>query len=168
MAYTYLPAGLSQCNVPFTSNRIRLLLFNRGVECEYEARIKNHLLMNKCFVKEPLLDIQLSGEKGSPKVTLEECSGHTPGHMILRLSDPTNIAYFIGDAVNFDLQINCPKCSSMFDWNPEEAARNRSTLHKRALSYNAYIMTALLQGQGYGKPVQDPSSAGKMAIQLFD
>jgi glyoxylase-like metal-dependent hydrolase (beta-lactamase superfamily II) len=78
---------------------------------------------------------------------IEAAPGHTPGHVILKLSDGEGRALFCGDALHHPLQVYAPQLNSCFCELPEEARRTR----RRILEYCAEA-SALLFPIHFGAP----------------
>lgn len=134
------------------------------LRCEYEQRSKPLLDANVLTLLQDA--VYVLARAGDCEVTLEQCIGHTPGHMIMRVSEGEHVAYFIGDALHFDMQVSCPSCSTNADVDPKQAAESRRILLERAQKEGALLMTAHLQGEGYGKVIPHPEKQGKLAIEL--
>lgn len=62
-----------------------------------------------------------------PGIHLIPAPGHTPGNVILHVSDGKERAYLIGDTIHHPLQIEHPDWSSNFCWDPDQS---RATRHK--------------------------------------
>ena len=150
---------LQQAELDYFTSKVSL-----RTRCEFDMRSKP-LMDADVLILLKKASFKLA-QSGDCSVVLEQCSGHTPGHMILRLAEGKDIAYFIGDALHFDMQISCPSCSTNADVDPKAAAESRKALLQRAQKEDAFLMTAHLQGEGYGKVVPHPEKPGKLAIKL--
>jgi glyoxylase-like metal-dependent hydrolase (beta-lactamase superfamily II) len=78
---------------------------------------------------------------------IEPAPGHTPGHVILKLTDGDGRALFCGDALHHPLQVLAPHWNSMFCELPDEARTTR----RRVLDYCA-DNRALLFPVHFGAP----------------
>lgn len=64
--------------------------------------------------------------------------GHTPGHMILRLTGKKEIAYYLGDLLPAEYHLNHYSMRQM-DIDPNQAKKAKSLLLRQALRENAII-----------------------------
>ncbi|MFL2771803.1 MAG: MBL fold metallo-hydrolase [Rhodospirillaceae bacterium] len=77
-----------------------------------------------------------------PGIHLIPAPGHTPGNVILHVSDGTQRAYFIGDTIHHPLQIEHPGWSSNFCWDPDESRETRKKFLDDVADTDALIMPA--------------------------
>ena len=77
-----------------------------------------------------------------PGVELLPAFGHSPGHIIVKLSDGIAEAYLIGDVIHHPVQIEHPEWSSNFCWDEFKATKMRKFIIQETCNKNKYIIPA--------------------------
>jgi glyoxylase-like metal-dependent hydrolase (beta-lactamase superfamily II) len=70
---------------------------------------------------------------------IEPAPGHTPGHVVMRLSDRGEHALFCGDALHHPLQVYAPSWNSGFCELPEQARATRRRLLEHCAEHGARL-----------------------------
>jgi glyoxylase-like metal-dependent hydrolase (beta-lactamase superfamily II) len=101
---------------------------------------------------QPILDAGLAdcvedGFSVAPGMVLHNTPGHTPGHMMLEVSDADDTALFTGDILHHPMQIFRPDWNSVYCENRAEAAATRRGVVERAAKTGARIVPAHFGGQ---------------------
>ncbi|GAB5364629.1 hypothetical protein AAMO2058_000986200 [Amorphochlora amoebiformis] len=86
----------------------------------------------------------------APGVEVLPCEGHTPGHMVVRISSLGATGYYIGDALHHLAQITNPNWSPVFDWDAPLAERSRKELMTRIANENALLFSPHFPFPGSG------------------
>ena len=99
----------------------------------------------------PILDAGLAEcvEDGfcvAPGMVLHTTPGHTPGHMLLEVTDGPDTAMFTGDILHHPMQIFRPDWNSVYCENRTEAAATRRAVVERAADTGARIVPAHFGG----------------------
>jgi len=99
----------------------------------------------------PILDAGLAEcvEDGfcvAPGMVLHTAPGHTPGHMLLEVTDGPDTAMFTGDILHHPMQIFRPDWNSVYCENRTEAAATRRAVVERAADTGARIVPAHFGG----------------------
>jgi glyoxylase-like metal-dependent hydrolase (beta-lactamase superfamily II) len=93
-------------------------------------------------------------------IQLRPAPGHTPGNVILELTDGKQSAVMSGDVIHHPVQIERPEWSSNFDMDPDQAQQTRLELLARLADSGVILMgahfagptavTIVSDGDGYG------------------
>jgi glyoxylase-like metal-dependent hydrolase (beta-lactamase superfamily II) len=93
-------------------------------------------------------------------IQLRPAPGHTPGNVILELTDGKQSAVMSGDVIHHPVQIERPEWSSNFDMDPDQARKTRLELLARLADSGVILMgahfagptavTIVSDGDGYG------------------
>lgn len=75
-------------------------------------------------------------------MTVFDAPGHTPGHMVLRVENAEDVAYFTGDILHHPMQIVQPDWNSVYCEDREQAAATRRSILERAVEENGRIVPA--------------------------
>jgi len=99
----------------------------------------------------PILDAGLAEcvEDGfcvAPGMVLHTTPGHTPGHMLLEVTDGPDTAMFTGDILHHPMQIFRPDWNSVYCENRVQAAATRRSVVERAADTGARIVPAHFGG----------------------
>lgn len=96
---------------------------------------------------QPIIDAGLavlvdSDYEIEPGVHLMPAPGHTPGNVVLCLDDGKERAFLIGDTIHHPVQIERPRWSSKFCWDPAQSRQTRIAFVERVADTGAWIMPA--------------------------
>jgi len=99
----------------------------------------------------PILDAGLAecvedGFGVAPGMVLHTTPGHTPGHMLLEVTDGPDTAMFTGDILHHPMQIFRPDWNSVYCENRVQAAATRRSVVERAADTGARIVPAHFGG----------------------
>ena len=75
-------------------------------------------------------------------MTVIHAPGHTPGHMVLRVEDGSDVAYFTGDILHHPMQILRPDWNSVYCEDREQAAATRRSILEQASAEGGRIVPA--------------------------
>lgn len=71
------------------------------------------------------------GDKILPGITAIDARGHTPGHTAYEISEDNDRLYILGDLIHVgQIQFAHPELSSIYDMDPEQAAKSRARILK--------------------------------------
>jgi len=70
---------------------------------------------------------------------VEPAPGHTPGHIILKLTDAGERATFCGDALHHPIQVYAPRWNSRFCEMPDQALTTRRRILEECVEHNALL-----------------------------
>lgn len=73
------------------------------------------------------------------RITVEPSPGHTPGHVIMKISDRDERALFCGDVVHHPIQIYAPNWNSRFCEVPDEARSTRRRVLEHCAEHKALL-----------------------------
>lgn len=88
-------------------------------------------------------------------IQLQPAPGHTPGNVVLHLTDGTQSAIMSGDVIHHPVQIERPEWSSNFDDDPDAARQTRLKLLERLVDTDVIIMGAHFAGPTALKIISD-------------
>jgi glyoxylase-like metal-dependent hydrolase (beta-lactamase superfamily II) len=83
-------------------------------------------------------------------LTIEEAPGHTPGSIVIRLSDAGREAMFSGDIMHHPVQVYYPEWSSQFCWNQDMSARSRRKVLEHCAEHHSLLCPAHFPGANAG------------------
>jgi glyoxylase-like metal-dependent hydrolase (beta-lactamase superfamily II) len=70
---------------------------------------------------------------------VEPAPGHTPGHVVLKLTDRGERALFCGDALHHPLQVYAPHWNSRFCELPDQARLTRRRVLEHCVEHDALL-----------------------------
>jgi glyoxylase-like metal-dependent hydrolase (beta-lactamase superfamily II) len=77
-----------------------------------------------------------------PGIHLMPAPGHTPGNVVLHVSDGKQVAYMVGDTIHHAVQIERPDWSSTFCWDKDISRKTRTKLLGDIADTGALLMPA--------------------------
>ncbi len=83
-------------------------------------------------------------------LTIEEAPGHTPGSIVIRLSDAGREAVFSGDIMHHPVQVYYPEWSSQFCWDQDMSARSRRKVLEHCAEHHSLLCPAHFPGANAG------------------
>ncbi len=89
----------------------------------------------------------------SELVSLEDTSGHTPGHVAVNLASRGRRATMTGDLIHSPIQCVYPEWSPVFDRDPKRAAAVRRRFLEKHADTDTWVLTAHFPPPSYGKVV---------------
>ncbi len=96
------------------------------------------------------------GEQVLPQITLVECAGHTPGHSTWLLQSAGSHMIIWGDLAHVpEIQVARPEVSMSFDYDPDQAALNRTALLARIFEEKMLIAGMHIHFPGFGWLVKE-------------
>lgn len=100
---------------------------------------------------QPILDLGRAelvedGHEVGPGLTMRAAPGHTPGQMLLDLSDGGERALFTGDVIHHPMQIIRPDWNSVYCEDAEQARETRRAVLERAVVTGARLVPAHFGG----------------------
>lgn len=124
-------------------------LFSRQ-ECEYWDAARNPAMRDdpqRAIYADSVLPVIESGQAQlldgdhaiDDRMRLEQAPGHTPGHVVLKLSEQDDRAVFCGDAIHHPLQVYAPHWAHMADERPMEAEATRRRLLAECAEQGAWL-----------------------------
>ncbi|MEQ8734240.1 MAG: MBL fold metallo-hydrolase [Rhodospirillaceae bacterium] len=103
-----------------------------------------------------------------PGVHLVPAPGHTPGNVVLHISDGKKVAYMIGDTIHHPVQIERPAWSSTFCWDKDISRATRTKFLESVADTGAIILPAHFAGPT-AVTVTGPASGGSAGAETgFD
>ncbi|MBK20263.1 MAG: MBL fold metallo-hydrolase [Rhodospirillaceae bacterium] len=92
----------------------------------------------------------------------EPAYGHTPGNMVLNISEGSKThAVIFGDVMHHPIQLAHPEWSTCFCEDPQMSSETRTSLLSRYANTETFVLPAHFQSPGYG-PVERDGSSFKM------
>jgi glyoxylase-like metal-dependent hydrolase (beta-lactamase superfamily II) len=88
-------------------------------------------------------------------VSLEDTSGHTPGHVAVNLHSQGQRAAMTGDLIHSPIQCVYPHWSPRFDRDPIKAAVTRRRFLEQHADSDTWVLTAHFPPPSYGKVVSN-------------
>ena len=100
---------------------------------------------------QPILDKGLAecvhdGFRVAPGMVLHSAPGHTPGHMLLEVTEGDDVALFTGDILHHPMQVLRPDWNSVYCEDRAQAAATRQRVLERAARMRARIVPAHFGG----------------------
>ena len=100
-------------------------------------------------------DLVIDGHEVTQGIRITPAPGHTPGNIVIELSDKKSRAIMSGDAIHHPVQIERPNWSSNFCLDPIESATTRHALLERLADQNIILLPAHFAGPTAVKIVGD-------------
>ena len=88
-------------------------------------------------------------------VSLEDTTGHTPGHVAVNLASQGERAAMTGDLIHSPIQCVYPHWSPRFDRDPKKAAGTRRRFLEKHADTSTWVLTAHFPPPSYGKVVSE-------------
>ena len=93
-------------------------------------------------------------EEVKPGVHLISATGHTPGHMAVKISSGDGDLYFVADAFLHPIHLEHLDWHSSVAYDPEKVIASRHKLIEEAVSGDSLVMTTHFPFPGLGKIVK--------------